>query len=130
MLKLQNKPWKKQGFLLLEVLVSVVIISVGLIFIVRSFSSATRAVDISGRYLKLASLIEQKLWDLEAKGSIAKGTYKGDFKDEQAYKWEYKADALKDFPINTVMLMVKKPVLHKKKAEKISVETYLWNEED
>ena len=57
----------KRGFLLVEVLITVVILSVGLTLITRSFMMSLRALDAIKQYTGGYLLLEQKLLDLESR---------------------------------------------------------------
>jgi hypothetical protein len=96
---MENNPVKKPerhrilqgrgGFLLLETLLSVVILAVGLTVVVRSFGSSIHALGTSGDYSRALVLLEERLWDLEAKGTIVPGVLTGKFTDEdQKFSWE------------------------------------------
>ncbi|MDB4349330.1 prepilin-type N-terminal cleavage/methylation domain-containing protein [Omnitrophica bacterium] len=117
----------KRGFLLLEVLVSITVISVGLVFVVRSFSSSARAIETATHFLKSVSLMEEKLWDLEAKGAIEKGRDDGLFEMDREYLWKVEAEGLEDIPINVVNLKVEWGT--PKGRQKVSLETYMWHDE-
>jgi len=119
---------KRSGFLLLEVLVSIAIISLGLIYVVRSFSSSARAVETATNFIRSVSLIEAKIWDLEAKGAIEEGRAEGEFEDEEGYTWSLEAEGLKDTPINEVDLKVTWQGPHRR--QRVSLWTYLWNDEE
>ncbi len=120
---------KRLGFLLLEVLASITLISVGLAYISRSFSTSTRAIETATRFLESVSLVEEKMWELEAKGVVDKGKSDGRFKQDKAYKWEVEAKGLEEeVPINRVVLKVEWE--GPQRRQRVSVETYLWNEED
>ncbi|NQT06347.1 MAG: prepilin-type N-terminal cleavage/methylation domain-containing protein [Candidatus Omnitrophica bacterium] len=127
MLRSKRRAKKRGGFLLLEVLVSITVISVGLVFIVRSFSSTTRAIETSGRLLKSVFLLEEKLWQFEAEGVIEKGTDRGPFEEEEGYSWEVRAADAKEAPLNRVNLKVEWEGVRRK--QRVSVDTYLWNDE-
>ena len=118
----------KKGFLLLEVLVSVVIISVGLVYIIRSFSISTRAIATSRDYIKAASLMEDKLWELEEARQVARGEDSGYFDDERKFTWELKAEEEEESPVNKTELNVSWK--RRERGQSISLVTYLWNEED
>lgn len=129
MLKLNRVLNKRSGFLLLEVLVSITVISMGLVYIVRSFSSSTRAIETATRFLKSVSLAEEKMWELEAKGAVKKGRDEGRFKEDENFRWRIEAEGLRDVPINVLKLKVEwKGVAQK--TQRVSLETYLWNEEE
>jgi len=117
----------KKGFLLLEVLVSITIITLGLVYIIRSFSSSSRAVDTATKFLKSVALAEEKMWDLEAAGFIAKGTDEGKFAGEQ-FAWKTETEAVKDASINQVKLKVEWK--GRRGTQRVSLDTYLWNEEE
>lgn len=51
---------KPKGFLLFEVILSVLIISIGLVFVVKSFASSILAVKKFDYYFKAADLAEQE----------------------------------------------------------------------
>ena len=128
MLRLRKALNDKFGFLLLEVLVSITVITVGLVYVVRSFSSSTRAIVTGTRFLKSVSLAEEKLWEIEAKGTIEKGRDEGRFKEDEGYRWKIEAEGLGDIPINVVNLKVEWEGPQKK--QRVSIETYMWNEEE
>jgi hypothetical protein len=96
---------RQGGFLLLETLLAVIILAVGLTLVVRSFGSSIHALGTSGDYTRAIVLLEERLWDLEAKGSIAPGVTTGKFSEEDRnFSWEVEASAgsggenLKTFP--------------------------------
>lgn len=129
MLRLKRAAKGEKGFLLLEVLVSITIISVGLIYVVRSFSSSTRAIETTGRFIKSITLAEEKLWEFESKRVVRKGRDEGEFREEAGYKWQIEAEEHDDIPINRLALKVNWQGPRKRK-QSVSVETYLWNEEE
>ncbi|MBM3248797.1 MAG: prepilin-type N-terminal cleavage/methylation domain-containing protein, partial [Candidatus Omnitrophica bacterium] len=58
---------KNKGFLLVEVLITVVILSVGLTLIARSLITGIKSLEIIKQYTTGYSLLEEKLWDIERK---------------------------------------------------------------
>jgi len=119
---------KHKGFLLLEVLVCVVVITVGLVYIIRSFSISTRAIATSRDYMKAASLLEEKLWEFDYIGRIEKGEYEDYFADDEDFKWELEAKLDEELPINETSMKVFWK--DRNKRQQISIATYLWNEEE
>jgi prepilin-type N-terminal cleavage/methylation domain-containing protein len=80
------------GFSLVETLLAVVILAVGLTLVLRSFGSSLDALGNSADYTTGLALVEEKLWALEANGSIVPGTYAGEFPEqERSFRWEVKA---------------------------------------
>ena len=64
---------KNKGFLLLEVLISIVIISTTLIIINRAFSSSLKAVKLAGDYLIAACVLEDKVFDMQIEEAFSDG---------------------------------------------------------
>jgi len=69
---------KSRGFLLVEVLVTVVIVSASIVFINHAFSSSLRATSITNDYLKASLLLEDKGFDLEADTFYEEGEFVGE----------------------------------------------------
>lgn len=128
MLRLKGAMQGRKGFLLLEVLVSVVIITVGLVYIIRSFSTSTRAIAASRDYIKAVSLLEEKLWGLEQVRQVEEGQDKDYFDDEHNFTWELNSEPEEEMPVNKTKLVVSWKRREKKQG--VAVTTYLWNEED
>lgn len=55
----------ERGFLLLEVMLAVTILSVGMALVLRSYVSALSAVKISQDFFAAGLLLEEKLWQKE-----------------------------------------------------------------
>ena len=80
------------GFLLLETILAVLILSVGLSVVIRSFGSSLNFLRASDDYTQAMLLLEEKMWDLEAKGSITPGTSRGTFlEDDVKFQWQINA---------------------------------------
>jgi Tfp pilus assembly protein PilV len=118
-----------KGFLLIEVLVSVTLISVGLIYVARSFSTSARAVDTATHFLKSVSLIEDKMWYLEAGGISDRKRDEGAFEREGTYRWRYDSERLEETPLNAVTMAVEWDSPRGEK-QSVSLETYIWDEEE
>ncbi|MFC1621179.1 type II secretion system protein [Candidatus Omnitrophota bacterium] len=52
-----------KGILLLEVLVSVAILSVCFVFIISSFTRSIRVINLSGDYFRVGLVLEQELYE-------------------------------------------------------------------
>ena len=81
----------KRGFLLLEVMASIVIITGGLLFVMRVYSVARMALERSHSLLKNSLLLEEKAFDLEEKGIVEEGTDTGHFSGSNDYSWQVNA---------------------------------------
>ena len=82
-------PRKSIGFMLLEAMVALAILSIGIVTVMQSFSSALR-VSKSGYNSTIATFLAQsKLSDLEREDSWTKENLSGDFgKAYPNFKWE------------------------------------------
>ena len=78
----------KKGFLLFEVMVSIVIVTTGLLFIMHSYSTSKKSIEKSKEVFKISLLLESKMWEYEAAGEIAEERDSGDFEEEEGYSWE------------------------------------------
>ena len=77
-----------RGFLLLEVLLAVAIISMGLAAVIHVFSSSLRASETSHR-LTLATLLgQEKLAELRQEGFPSPGLVSGEFENYPDFSWE------------------------------------------
>ncbi len=84
----------RRGFLLLEVMVSIIVITGGLLFVMRVYSTAKTAIDRSRALFKHSLLLEEKIFDFEERGVIEEGTARDHFPDLKDYFWEVEAAPL------------------------------------
>lgn len=118
----------KNGFLLLEVMLSVIIVLVGVVFIAGAFRTAVLAAKRSRAYLSGLYRLEERMWPLEEKGAIEPGSDSGSFEKAEGAEWETEAEEMEESP-----LLETKVTVRWKEGEQdngISVHTYLENEED
>jgi hypothetical protein len=123
----------RDGFLLLEIMVSIVVITAGLLFVMRVYSTAKTALDRSRTLFKYSLLLEEKMFDLEERGVVEEGKEEGHFPDDlKDYFWRVDAEPLA--PQNQDwgdLCSVKMDAFHKKNPsqtrlpEKYSLWTYL-----
>ena len=116
-----------KGFLLFEVMVSIVILTSGILFIARSYSSSKDAIQRSADVLKASLLLESKMWEYEEKGEIGIGAWEGDFTGDESYAWSVTAIPEETIEDNNEVLLVMSAVYQKEKGESsgYSVSTYL-----
>ncbi|MCX5667985.1 MAG: prepilin-type N-terminal cleavage/methylation domain-containing protein [Candidatus Omnitrophica bacterium] len=90
----------KKGFLLLEVIVSIVIITSGLLFVMRVYSTARYAIQRSSVLFESGLLLESKMFEFEEKGEIEKDLKDGkQFSRESGYSWSIKTEEAPKDPV-------------------------------
>jgi len=83
----------KKGFLLLEVIVSIVIITSGLLFVMRVYSTARYAIQRSLILFESGLLLESGMFEFEEKGKIESDLKDGkQFPQESPYSWSVKTE--------------------------------------
>jgi len=88
MILLTGKKGKNKGFLLLEMMVSVSILSFGIILILNSFIRPIRAMELSKDYFRAGLLLEQKMFELY-NTDVQEGISEGVFSDfNRKFSWD------------------------------------------
>jgi len=122
-----GSPSGQGGFLLLETLLAIVFLTVGLTTVLRSYGSSLKTLGITADYTKALVLLERSLWPYEAAGSIAPGTYTGEFSEEDGnFQWEIEASEVMDLGICETLATVSWE--KRGKVRHVSVVTYLKRE--
>ena len=85
---------RRRGFLLLEVMVAIVVITGGLLFVMRVYSTSKLALDRSRELFKYSLLLEEKIFDFEERGVIEEGKERDHFPDNKECFWEAAAEPL------------------------------------
>jgi hypothetical protein len=78
--------------------------------------------------LKAVALIEEKLFDLEARDGIEDRDIDGRFEDDRDFLWEAVVEPHKELPLNIVDIAVNWD--RGPGRQNISVATYMWKHED
>ncbi|NQT95821.1 MAG: hypothetical protein HQ572_05165 [Candidatus Omnitrophica bacterium] len=92
-----NLSQKNRAFLLIEVLITVVIVSASIVFINHAFSTSLRAISISNDYLKAVLLLEDKSFDFEAYPVVEEGEFSGEEEFMQNnFVWEQVVEQLEE----------------------------------
>lgn len=128
----------KKGFLLLEVIVSIAIITGGLVFVTRVYTTAKYAIQRSSVMFSSSLLLESKMFEFEEKREI-----ESDFKDskefspDKDYSWSISAVSVPIDPVlrqkldlNLVTLEVARKRDREERRSYISkyyLTTYLYN---
>ncbi|MFA4982295.1 MAG: hypothetical protein WC592_07510 [Candidatus Omnitrophota bacterium] len=84
----------KKGFLLLEVMISIIILTGGLLFVTRVYSTAKIAIQRSKALFKYSLLLEEAMFEIEEKGEAEKGRNENEFKDDRDYLWASNVTAI------------------------------------
>ncbi len=122
-----GSPSGQGGFLLLETLLAIVFLTVGLTTVLRSYGSSLKSLGISADYTKALVHLERSLWPYEAAGSIAPGTYTGEFSEEDGnFQWEIEASEVLELGICETRATVSWD--KRGKVRHVSVVTYLKQE--
>lgn len=117
------KKRSNSGFLLLEVLVAIVILTVGIAIILRSFNSSINTIKGLDDYLAATSLIEQKMFQLQTEGLNnvpAEGNFDSGYKK---FSWKINSLPQQDLSIHKVDLSIIWDTANSKKS--LLVQTYL-----
>ncbi len=122
-----GSPSGQGGFLLLETLLAIIFLTVGLTTVLRSYGSSLGSLAISADYTKALVLLERSLWPHETAGSIAPGTYIGEFSEEDGnFQWEIEASEILDLGICETRATVSWE--RKGKIRHVSLVTYMKRE--
>jgi len=128
----------RDGFLLFEAILSVAILSFGLVLVLHSFTGSLKAARISQNYMRAVLLLEAKMTELEWKGSLDSGISEGKFSQKnERFAWKIEATPVEEISgedeekkrveLNKVHLTVSWS--EGKKVERIELTTYLKSQE-
>ncbi len=84
----------RRGFLLLEAMVAIIVLTSGLLFVMRVYSTAKEAIFRSRELFKCSLLLEEKMYDFEERGLIEEGRDEGYFPGAKKYSWKVEANSL------------------------------------
>ena len=113
-------------------MIAIVVITGGLLFVMRVYSTAKLALDRSRAFFRYSLLLEDKIFDFEERGIIEEAKDQDHFPGSGDYFWAVEADTLA-FQEQELgdLCAVKLDVFHKKdyaqsgEPEKYSLFTYL-----
>jgi prepilin-type N-terminal cleavage/methylation domain-containing protein len=121
----------REGFILIEVLVTVVILSIGLTLITRSMMMSLQALDVIEQYMRGYLLLERKILELEIGGVIEADLDIEENFSEPYEEFRYRLETQnidEDGLLNQVRLSVDWPT--KRERRQISIVTYLRNKKE
>ena len=80
----------KKAFLLFEVTLTIAILSLGLVFVIRSISMSMRVAKSSFNYSQAISLAYEKLFELESQeAGLGVTSNEGTFLGNEDFNWQY-----------------------------------------
>ena len=85
------------AFLLFEVTLAIAILSLGLVFVVRSISVSMRVARQAFNYSNAIGLLSNKEFEVELEselGGVEKLNDEGKFRDDQRFSWKYSIEKL------------------------------------
>lgn len=123
MLRLWKAGRSRSGFLLFEVMVTITILSLGLVMVLRSFASSLGAARFAQNYTEAILLAEEKLWEWEKVDAIIpEEPMSGDLPG--GFRWKLEATPLEDASnLNEVKVAVSWK--ERGRQEEVSLATYL-----
>lgn len=124
MMLLAGKRQKDKGFLLLEIMVSISILSIGVVLVLSSFMEPIKVMELSRNYFKAGILLEKKLLELYNNG-IEEGVSMGEFSDfDNKFSWCLDVVRLED---DSSCREIKLKVLWRERGREkdLSISTYI-----
>ena len=106
----------KKGFLLFEVMITVVVLSLGLVTIIHAFISCLNGTKTIVSYIDAGFYLERKMWDIE---NGLKDTYG----EDEKYRWKLDRNVIEDTELSKAVLSVSWDQNNIEK--KITLTTYL-----
>ena len=90
---------KNKGFLLLEVILSILVIAFGVVFVIRAYTTSLRGAEITKALTRACFLLEDKLFEVDIKGfgdGIIEGESNGVIEEDEDYNWDLAVRPLDD----------------------------------
>jgi len=109
----------KKGFLLFEVMITVAVLSLGLVIIIHSFISCLNGTRTIVSYIDAGFYLERKMWDIE---NGLEDTYG----EDEKYKWKLDRNVIEDIDLSEAVLSVSWD--QNKVEKKLTLTTYLERE--
>lgn len=116
---------KSKGFLLIELIVSVAVLSVGILMVLQALAFSARITGLFSDSITAVFLSEDKLQDLEFKerrGLIANEPKEGNY-TKGKFDWEYKLDLDPDLELYKLNFVINWQ--RKNRKEQLQLNTYL-----
>ncbi len=118
---------RANGFLLLEVMLSVFIVSVGIVFVIASFATTLQVYKISRDYTELLFIVDEVMWPYRERGRAEVGHDSGELELYDDSGWEIDVREDDDMEMNVLHCRVQR---HASSGGRyFSVTTYVHAEE-
>ena len=82
-----KKKTPQSGFLLLEVILAITIVTIGTVAIMRTYTTSLAAGVVSQQYMTASNLLDQIIWDKTSLEEIPSGSSSGKFPNS-IYTWD------------------------------------------
>lgn len=97
---------KSRGFLLLEIMISISVLSIGILLILNSFVNLIRSIELSKDYFKAGLMLEEKLTEVY-NSDIEEGLSGGEFSGfDNRFSWDMNVIESEDGSCKEVSLKV------------------------
>ncbi|MDD5440011.1 MAG: hypothetical protein PHS37_07485 [Candidatus Omnitrophica bacterium] len=123
-----SKGSNRQGFLLFEVMISIVIVMTILIVVGRALAASHRALTLSGDLVRIRPLVDEKMLPFNDTGKARIGEAGGEFQPPyDDYAWDIKVEPLAGSALNTLTVSLSKR--KERQSPIFAVSTYAKNDE-
>ena len=99
----------KKAFFLFEVALTIAVLSLGLVFVIRSISTSMKAARTTSLYNEAINLAYEKMFALELESQI-KGldiaSSEGVFSENQNFNWKYSIEQVDDSNLGRLVLNI------------------------
>ena len=99
----------KKAFLLFEVALTIAVISLGLVFVIRSISTSLKAARSASLYHEAINLAYEKMVDLELESQnqgLDAASSEGAFPQSQNFSWKYSIEQIDDSSLGRLVLNI------------------------
>ncbi len=124
--------YPEKGIMLVEVLLAVVVLSIGMVGVLRAYAASIGALEISRETVNTIELLKEKMADVEQdmieQGGISAGSSSGQFTGEfEDYRWALEAKTTAQAGLDELALSVssrREPNGRADSARQVSLITY------
>ena len=130
----------QQGFTFVELMITMVVVTVGLVFIIQGFIVASNVLDTAQNYLRVIPFLDAKMQDIEASARINNGVERHSDEGEFAFlaknfNWNLEVVSTKeegdpDLSEDLDEVSLKVSWQERNSAKDLSVVTYLRNKKE